>query len=428
MFVHFTVNTFTDREWGDGQEDPAVFNPEELDVQQWVAVARDAGFKSIILTAKHHDGFCLWPSRYTRHSVAGSPWKMGKGNIVAKLADACLGAGIKLGLYLSPWDRHEPSYGDELKYNLFYMAQLRELLSGYGPLAEVWFDGAKGEDAREMNYHFDRYWALVRQLQPEAVIFSDEGPDVRWIGNERGAAGATCWSMLDRSRVSVGRADTNYLNTGDRDGPNWVPGETDVSIRKGWFWHRDQKPKDLEELIEIYFNSVGRNTVLLLNVPPDERGLIPDEDARRLHDWREALDAIFRVDLASEGRAIATPVRGQSDEFGAHNVLDGNLETYWATDDDSREGTLEIALKGARRFNVSRLQEPISLGQRVESYRLEALVGEDWQTLIEGSTIGYKKLDRFQTVESDRFRLVILKSRACPLVAEVGLYLDAARN
>jgi alpha-L-fucosidase len=243
LFLHFGVNTFTDREWGTGEEDPSEFDLEHVDATQWVGVAKAMGFGAVILTAKHHDGFALWPSRYTDHSVRSSPWRDGNGDVVRALADAARGEDVKVGLYLSPWDRHEPSYGDEHAYNTFYMGQLRELLTQYGPLAEVWFDGAKGEDAADMDYDFDAYWAMVRQLQPGAVIFSDEGPDVRWIGNEHGFAGETNWSTFDRSRVSVGaHGIQDYLNEGERGGPDWVAGECDTSIRPGWFWHADEEP------------------------------------------------------------------------------------------------------------------------------------------------------------------------------------------
>ena len=423
LFVHFTVNTFTDREWGDGSEDPSVFAPTDLDVEQWVDVARAAGFRSMILTAKHHDGFCLWPSRYTDHSVRSTDWRGGKGDVVAELAGACRKAGLGLGLYLSPWDRHEPAYGDQLRYNLYYLAQLRELLSNYGPLSEVWFDGAKGEDARDMDYEFAAYWALVRQLQPEAVMFSDEGPDVRWIGNEQGSAGETCWSMLDRSRVTIGHSDTAYLNTGDPEGPEWVPGETNTSIRKGWFWHPDESPKSVEQLVDVYFHSVGRNTLMLLNVPPDRRGRFADEDVLRLRQWRQTLDAIFDRNLAAGAEGRAGNVRGGSPEFAPGKALDGRLETYWATDDALRSVWVEFDLGGLRRFNVCLLQEPIQLGQRVKQYRIEAETPSGWTTVSEGTTIGYKKLDRFQTVEARRVRLQILDARGCPLLANFGLYL-----
>jgi alpha-L-fucosidase len=424
LFLHFGVNTFTGREWGTGEEDPAVFRPGELDAVGWARVARETGFGALILTAKHHDGFALWRSRYTEHSVRSSSWRGGAGDVVRELAAAVRGQGLKLGLYLSPWDMHEPSYGDEHAYNQFYLGQLRELLSDYGPVAEVWFDGAKGPNAKDMDYDFQAYWALVRQLQPSAVIFSDEGPDVRWIGNERGFAGETNWSMLDRSRVSVGAADTGYLNSGDARGPDWVPGECDVSIRDGWFWHEDQEPKSLDALLEIYFKSVGRNCVLLLNVPPNRDGQLDPKDVARLYEFRAALDTIFATDAAAGKPAVASNVRGDSDRYSAMRALDGNLDTYWATDDTVMSAVLEVELGGAVPFNVIRIQEPVQLGQRVSAYRVEAEIDGRWRTVHVGTTVGHKKLDRIETVAASRVRLVIDRARAHPLIAEFGIHFD----
>lgn len=422
MFLHFGVNTFTDREWGTGSEDPEIFRPAALDVRQWVDVARAGGFGTVILTAKHHDGFSLWPSRYSDHSVATS----GAPDVVGRLADAAQAAGVKLGLYLSPWDRHEPSYGDEQAYNAFYMGQLRELLTNYGPLAEVWFDGAKGEDAKDMAYDFDAYWSLVRQLQPGAVIFSDAGPDVRWIGNEHGFAGETNWSTLDRTKVSVGQVGIqDYLNTGERGADSWVPGECDTSIRPGWFWHRNEAPKSLESLLEIYFKSVGRNCVLLLNVPPNDQGLLDSADIARLREFRAALDQIFDTDLAAGVAVSADQVRGDDPAFGGSSVLDGRLDTYWAVDDGVRSGALTLELPEARTFNVVRIQEPIALGQRVAAYRVDAFLNGGWQPIAEGTTIGHKKLDRLASpITTDRVRIAVTESLAEPLIAEIGLHLD----
>jgi alpha-L-fucosidase len=418
MFVHFGVNTFTDREWGTGEEDPALFRPARLDTDQWARVASETGFGAVVLTAKHHDGFTLWPSRYTAHSVDREL------DVVGALAASAERESVKLGLYLSPWDRHEPSYGDEAAYNAFYMGQLRELLTSYGPLAEVWFDGAKGEDAEDMDYDFDAYWSMVRQLQPGAVIFSDAGPDVRWIGNEHGFAGETNWSTFDRSKVSIGAYGIqDYLNTGEAGGPDWVPGECDTSIRPGWFWHADEEPKSLERLLEIYFKSVGRNCVLLLNVPPDDRGRLADADVARLREFRAALDRIFGTDLTEEATATADGERGG--EYEAGNVLDGDLDTFWTLADGVETGTLTLELDDAETFNVVRLQEPVAYGQRVARYRVEAVVDGTWRTISEGTTIGHKKLDRLETpITSDRLRIHIEEARAVPLLAELGLHLD----
>ncbi len=427
MFLHFGVNTYTGREWGTGQEDPDVFSPRNLDVRQWARVARETGFRTLILTAKHHDGFALWPSSYTDHSVRSSSWLNGTGDVVRELAGAAAEEGLRLGVYLSPWDRHESSYGEEAAYNGFYIGQLTELLSNYGPIAEVWFDGAKGPEAKDMEYDFAAYWALVRQLQPGAVIFSDEGPDVRWIGNERGFAGSTNWSMLDRTKVAVGRAEPQYLNGGDRSGPDWVPGECDVSIRASWFWHADQKPKELAELLDIFFKSVGRNCVLLLNVPPNPQGRLDSADVARLREFRQALDAIFRTNAARGKQVRASNVRGESHDYAPQRVVDGDPATYWAADDSVVRATLELDLGAPFEFSIVQIQEPIQLGQRIAAYRLQVEIDGGWRTVHVGTTIGYKKLDRVGLIVSRRLRLLIDDARGTPLVSEIGVYLDPNR-
>ncbi len=424
MFIHFGPNTYTSKEWGDGAENPSVFNPTHLNTRQWARTAREAGFKTLILTAKHHDGFCLWPSRYTAHTVMGSPWRSGRGDVLRELSEAVRSEGLKLGVYLSPWDQHEPAYGDNGAYNTFYMGQLTELLTGYGPLAEVWFDGAKGKDAKDMVYDFDAYFALVRQHQPDAVIFN--GPDVRWIGNEKGFAGETNWSTFDPAKFEIGvREDGAYLASGEPGGPVWRPGECDVSIRPGWFWHPDEDPKTLDELMEIYYKSVGRNCLLLLNVPPDPTGRFEEKDVRRLHEMAGEIRRIFSVSLAARARAESESVRGNSPLYAASRVLDENDETYWATDDEVRSASLQLDLDGTRTFDVIRLQEPVGLGQRVKAYHVEAWIGEEWKTISSGTTIGYKKLDRLRDpVTTGRVRIVIDDARANPLLAEVGLHYD----
>lgn len=422
LFLHFGVNTFSDREWGDGSEAPALFDPGELDARQWARVARQTGFRLLILTAKHHDGFALWPSAVTEHSVASSTWRNGRGDVLRDLGEAARAEGLEIGVYLSPWDRHEPTYGDEGRYNAFYLAQLRELLTGYGSIAEVWFDGAKGEDAKDMEYDFAAYRALVRQLQPAAVMFSDEGPDVRWIGNEHGFAGETNWSMLDRSRVTIGKpGQEDYLNAGDPAGPDWVPGECDVSIRRGWFWHPSEEPKSLDQLLEIYFRSVGRNCVLLLNVPPDRRGRLADADVARLGELRAAVEAIFARDLAAGATARASGVWLDAARFGPGQAIDTSRGTYWAAA-AADSAWLELDLGEPRTFDVARLEEPIAQGQRIASYRLEVLDGGGWRPIARGTTVGYRKLDRFDPVTARRVRLVIERARGVPLVSSVGLH------
>jgi alpha-L-fucosidase len=430
VFIHFGVNTFTNREWGEGTEDPKIFNPTKLDARQWVRAAKAGGAGMVILTAKHHDGFCLWPSKYTEHSVKNSPWRDGKGDVVRELANACRAEGVKLGLYLSPWDRHEKTYGDSPKYNQHYLNQLTELLRDYGPIAEVWFDGACGEgpNGKRQVYDWPAVHATVRKLQPEAVMFSDAGPDIRWIGNESGIAGDPCWSMIDPARVPYagfsGPGVGDLLQHGDPNGSLWRPGECDVSIRPGWFWHKDQddKVRSVDNLVDLYFQSVGRNSLLLLNLPPNTDGLVSEPDVRAMAGFRERLAAIFKTDLAAGKPVTASNTRDGNPAFGPQQAADGKPETYWATDDDARAGWLEVDLGKPTEFTIARLEEPITLGQRVAAYRLEYLDGGQWKTIVEGTTIGHKKLDCFAPVTAQRVRLVVDKSLACPLVKTFGLY------
>ena len=412
MFLHFGINTFTDREWGDGTEDPRLFNPTELDARQWVQVAKEAGFKYMILTAKHHDGFCLWPSKYTEHSVKSSTWRGGKGDVVREFADACREVGMKMGIYLSPWDRHEPTYGDSPVYNQFFKKQLTELLTDYGEIAEAWFDGACGEgpNGRRQEYDWQGYYETIRRLQPNAVI-AICGPDIRWVGNEDGYARETEWSIQDANPV---------FHKGI-SGKVWYPAECDVSIRPGWFWHKsqDDKVKSLEHLVDIYYKSVGRNSVLLLNVPPNDQGLISEPDVKRLRELREFLDKTFAVNFAEGKPAIASNVRPDSK---ALHAVDGNSDTYWAIDEDATTASLEINLGGSVTFNISLIQEYIALGQRVEEYHIEAWDGQDWKQISEGTTIGHKKLDRFPDVTTSKVRLTIVKSQVSPLIRAFGLY------
>jgi alpha-L-fucosidase len=334
-----------------------------------------------------------------------------------------------LALYRLPTFHHEPVYGDEMAYNEFYLGQLHELMTKYGSLVEVWFDGAKGENAKEMEYDFDAFWATVRQRQPDAVLFSDAGPDIRWIGNERGYAGETNWSTMDRSKVGIGwHGIGDYLNTGEAGTTDWIPGECNTSIRPGWFWHPNEQPKPLDQLMDIYFGSVGRNCTLLLNIPPNRDGLFSETDVTRLYEFKAARDAIFSVDLARGKNSTASTVRGRDDAFGAHRVLDHDPQTYWATDNGVTTGELEIDLGAPTAFNVIRIEEPIALGQRVAAYRVEAEIDGSWQVVSQGTTIGYRKLDRTSAVlTAQRVRLVIEKALANPLISEFGLHLDPAR-
>ena len=390
MFIHFGVNTFTDREWGDGTESPRLFDPSALDARQWARTARAAGFKAMILTAKHHDGFCLWPTSTTRHSVAESPWRGGQGDLVREFVDACRAEGLKPGLYLSPWDRNHPAYGDSPRYLDVYEQQLTELLTRYGTVHEVWFDGANGEgpNGKRQVYDWPRMWSAVRRMQPEAVMFSDAGPDVRWIGNERGAAGTTNWSTVDPRIVTApgveGAEVMRSLQDGDRDGTVWRPGETDVSIRPGWFYHaaEDARVRSVSDLVALYFSSVGRNSKLLLNVPPTRAGLLHEADVASLLGMRARLDALFARDLAAGGAARWRSTGARSAEI----VLD---------------------LPAAVEVGIVDLREEITAGQRVARFRLDASDGGAWRTIARGTTIGARRLERVMPSRVQRLRLTI---------------------
>lgn len=427
-FAHFGINTFTNREWGDGKEDPKLFNPTGFDADQWVRACRASGMKLLILTCKHHDGFCLWPSRHTEHSVKNSPFRGGKGDVVREVADACRRGGVKFGVYLSPWDRHERTYGSEA-YNELYKNQLTELLTGYGQITEVWWDGACGEgpNGRRQVYDWDGYVRTVRRLQPKAVIFG-QGPDVRWVGNENGLARDSEWSVLpwkvgDRREADLGHR--KYLLGAKR--LMWYPAECDVSIRPGWFYHanQDDKVKSLEHLLEIYYRSVGRNSNLLLNVPPDRRGLFHENDVTRLRELRAVLDETFKTNLAAGAKVSADNAR---DGFPPRNVTDGNADTYWTTAEGVTTARLEIDLGKPVTFDRAMAQEMISTGQRVERFTLEAWADGKWQQFAQATTIGHKRLLRFPAVTASKVRLRVLDSRDCPTIRQFGLFTASARE
>uniref|UniRef100_A0A2P2QMM0 alpha-L-fucosidase n=1 Tax=Rhizophora mucronata TaxID=61149 RepID=A0A2P2QMM0_RHIMU len=427
LFLHFGPNTFTDSEWGSGHADTSVFSPSELNGSQWVQVAKDSGFDRVILTAKHHDGFCLWPSEYTNYSVKYSSWRDGNGDVVKELALAAKEAGLGLGLYLSPWDRHEVSYGKTLEYNEFYIGQLTELLTWYGEIKEVWLDGAKGEGEKNMEYIFDSWFSLIHQLQPGAIIFSDAGPDSRWVGDEGGIAGSTCWSLFNRSAAKIGGTDPKYSGSGDPFGHDWVPAECDVSIRPGWFWHPLEVPKSAEHLLDIYYKSVGRNCLLLLNVPPNSSGLISEEDVKVLQEFSELRRRIFSYNLASISIVNASSMRGGNGDsrFDPHNVLKEGIDTYWAPENNQSDWMLYLDLQNPMSFNVLQVQEPIHMGQRVIAFHLEILSnGGNWTQVCNGTTVGYNRLLQFPTVESQRLKFVVDKSRGDPLISFLGVYID----
>lgn len=406
MFLHFGVNTFTDREWGDGRESPSIFAPTQFDANQWARVARDAGFRTLVLTAKHHDGFCLWPTATTKHSVASSPWRDGRGDVVREMVTACRAHGLRVGLYCSPWDRNHPTYGDSERYNEILRQQLTELLGNYGDVHEVWFDGANGEgpNGKRQVYDWPRTFAHVRSLQPNAVIFSDAGPDVRWIGNERGVAGETNWSTIRSNAVPFpgvsGDGIIEALQSGHPDGDVWRPGETDVSIRPGWFYHpaEDARVKSVDDLVSIYFSSVGRNSKLLLNVPPTREGLLHAVDVERLRGMRSALDAMF---------AASRAVRLTASNF---------VRT------DAASAQFEARIEGSRMVSLIDLRESIEQGQRVARWSCEIDSGNGYREVAAGSTIGYRALRRISPIPAQRVRVRILDSVEEPRAIDVRLY------
>jgi len=460
-FVHFGVNTFTDLEWGTGLENPAIFNPSDLDARHWCRVLKEAGFRQVVLTAKHHDGFCLWPSRYTEFSVKNSPWRGGKGDVLRELSQAAAEFGLKLGIYLSPADLHEieapggrygnaspaeesviptPVSGDRRTpqqhftftvddYNRYYLNQLYELLTEYGPVHEVWFDGANPKPGIPETYNYEDWFRLVRALAPEAVIFN--GPDVRWVGNEDGFARQTEWSVLPFQgdpQLGSRQVDALSRDLGSRerllagaDYLAWSPAEVDVSIRPGWFYHtdEDERVKDLEKLMEIYLASVGRNGLLLLNIPPDRRGRFHEMDGQRVQEFGVELRRIFQRDFTHGGQAHA------SDSLpgcGPERAIDGNPETFWQPPPGQTGGEWTLDLARPATFNLVLLGESLSIGQRVESFAVDAWQDGAWREIASGTTIGYKRILHLKPLQARSVRLRILQSRLNPAIRTFGLY------
>ena len=428
MFAHFGPNTFTGREWGLGTETEDIFNPTALDCRQWTEIARAAGFKGIIITGKHHDGFCLWPNPVSSHTVAKSPWKDGKGDVLKELSDACAEDGLKFGVYISPWDRNDPTYGTP-EYNNVFVKTLESALGSYGPVFEQWFDGANGEgpNGKKQVYDWPLFNGTVNRLQPDAVIFSNVGPGCRWVGNERGSAGRTSWSRLDTEGCTPGSGtpSPDTLNVGNVHGANWIPSETDVSIRPGWFWREreNDKVKTVGELLKIYYESVGRNSLLLLNVPPDTTGRFNAVDSLRLMEFRSALDRIFSQNLADGAKAVASVTRGR--QFKAQNILNEDYDSYWAAPDGVTEASITFDLDGEKTFNRVLLQEYIPLGQRISSFTVEAQKSDgSWTQIASETTIGYKRIVLTDETTASAVRVNITGSYACPVLNGFGLYLD----
>lgn len=435
-FIHFGLNTFNDREWGYGDTDPKVFNPTNLDCDQWAQTLVKAGMKGVILTAKHHDGFCLWPFEGTEYSIKNSPWKNGKGNVVQELSEACKKYGLKFAVYLSPWDRHQANYGTP-EYLPYFYAQLHDLLTNYGPVFEVWFDGANGGDGwyggakdirtidRKNYYNYPRIYEMLDSIQPQAIIFSDGGPGCRWVGNEKGFAGATNWSFLREGEVHPGYEKSYELQYGHADGNQWVPAECDVSIRPGWFYHpeEDDRVKSPDQLVDLYYRSVGHNATLLLNFPVDRRGLIHPVDSANAVRFHEMIQQQLKTNLVAGMTPKVSNERGG--DFVASALTDDNFDTYWATEDGVTTADIEFSFDTPTRMNRMMLQEYIPLGQRVKAFVVEYLDKDTWLPVKlneETTTIGYKRLLRFETVETKGIRIRITDARGPLCLSSVGVY------
>lgn len=438
-FLHYSLNTYTDQEWGFGDEDPQLFNPSHLDARQWARTCKNAGMKGIILTAKHHSGFCLWPSKYTEYSVKNAPWKDGRGDVVRELADACREYGLKFAVYLSPWDRNFADYGRPA-YLTYFRNQLEELLTNYGEMFEVWFDGANGgtgyyggaRENRQIDgatyYDWKTTFDLIHRLQPNLVIWGDRA-ELRWIGTEKGFAGLTNWCTIDY----VFDTPRDTLMNGQEGGQHWSPGECDTSIRPGWFYHdrEDSQVKSLKKLVDTYYESVGRNASLLLNFPITRNGLIHPIDSAHAVAMAQTIRAELAHNLARNATITASQVRGASKTYAANKAIDGSTNTYWATDDGVKRASLTLTFQRPTRINRFLAQEYIALGQRVKRFTLEAWIGGKWVSLRderapEGTTglttIGYKRIVCFPTIKTTRLRFTINDAKACPLISNIGVY------
>ena len=423
-FIHFGPNTFYDQEWGTGQEDPERFNPTRLDAREWVRVLKETGFKKLILVVKHHDGFVLYPTAHTDYSVKASPWRNGEGDLLLEVSQAATEFDMDMGVYLSPWDAHSPLYHVEREadYNAYYLAQLKEILSNpaygnEGKFAEVWMDGARGEGAQKVNYEFEKWFETIRELQGDCLIFSTEGTSIRWIGNERGYAGDPLWQKVNSDKLGT-EAELDYLQHGDPSGTIFSIGEADVSIRPGWFYHEDQDSKSLEELVEIYFHSVGRGTPLLLNIPPNQAGLFDAKDIERLYEF-----AAYRNELYKEDLALGAKVSGSalSADFACHYLTDGLKTSSWASD-AGLPIQLELDLGSPKTFDVIELREDLKLGQRIAAFHVQVEVDGVWQEFGRGFTIGHKRLLRGSLVEAQKVRVMITESQDLPVLTKISLY------
>ncbi len=424
LFTHFGPNTFTDKEWGEGTEPEDIFNPTSLDCRQWCRIAKEAGAKGIIITAKHHDGFCLWPSKYSTHTVRESKWKNGKGDVLKELSRACKEYGLKFGVYISPWDRNHPKYGTP-EYNDVFVNMMKEIFTNYGPIWELWWDGANGEgpNGKKQVYDWHRFEQTVRKLSPGTVIFSDVGPDIRWCGNENGIAGETNWNYLDTAGFTrgIGAPPTDTLNQGNINGKNWIPAECDVSIRPGWFYHKeeDEKVKTPEQLFQLYLKSIGRGSNLLLNVPPDRRGLISEKDSTALVGFKKLRDESFKKNFSLEARKEFhyKGIIYKQNKFG-----DGNAKTFQNALDFTKAG-FWIKFDTVKRINCIVLKEPVTKGQQIKKATLYLLKGTDVIREVPLTTIGHKRIITFPADDFSAIRFIINEAKTTPLISEIETYL-----
>ena len=428
-FIHFNMNTFTNLEWGEGQENPINFNPTNLDCNQWARIAKNAGMKGLILTVKHHDGFALYPSKYTKHTVAKSNWKNGKGDVVKDLSEACKKYGIKFGIYLSPWDRNHPDYGTD-KYNLVYAAMQKELLTNYGPIFEFWYDGANGEgpNGKKQIYNWPLFNNTVLKYQPNAIQFSDSGPDIRWVGNERGFAYDKTWSPINRDEIYPGFLKFDLYRNGQENGTHWVSPEVDVSIRPGWYYHADQdsKVKTPDSLMKIYAASVGRNSNLLLNIPVDKRGLIHPNDSTSMIGFKQLRDKGL-VNLLGKNDQITT----SSSHIGKSHteLVDKNTKTFWAANNADQKPKISVKLKESKLMNAVLIQEPIFMGQRIIQFKVKLTEENGAKEEIFCQTIGNKRIVTFKQRKVTNIEIEFLKSRGQVLISNVELLnLISTRN
>ncbi len=446
-FVHFTLNTFTGKEWGFGDERPALMNPTAFDADQIVGALKSAGLRGVILTCKHHDGFCLWPSATTGHTVAQSPFRAGKGDLVREIEQAARKSGLKFGVYVSPWDRNSGLYGTPAYVTEVFRRQLREVLTGYGEICEVWFDGANGGDGhyagaggkraidRATYYGWQDTWRMVRELRPEACIFSDVGPDLRWIGNESGYAKDPCWGTYtphgpDGAEASAAPGQTRYREGehGTRHGKFWIHPEVNVSIRPGWFWHAHEntKVRTPAQLWKVRMDSVGLGGTFLLNVPPDRRGLVHENDAASLAAYGRTVAATYARNLAADAAFHTASVRAGDPGRGPARLVDDDRWSAWMTDDADLAPSVELTLPEPRTFNHIRLREDIRLGQRVEGVAVDAWLDGAWKPVATARSVGACRLWDIAPVTTDRLRLRVTASPVCPALSDFGLYLRPA--